>query len=178
MSILQIPRRGLMGSAGGGMTPPVGAVAQFPVELTVTTEPTTMILDLSSVLSLLTSNRTYIYNLVLWRDNIVSSTTYTYVSHALSITGRVGTWSIDTNVNAEARAPSESMTSPFQLNVTSWVSAKSLGSDGKLTISMANVSNTDRIGDYKGLFTVLVPYTDEYTGTKLTTCPSGFISVT
>lgn len=163
---------------GGGMTPPVGAVAQFPVALTVTTEPTTMILDLSSVLSLLTSSRTYIYNLILWRDNIVSSTTYSYVSHTLSIIGRVGIGNVDTNSNAEARAPANSMTSPVQLNVASWVSAKSLGSDGKLTISMGNVSGTDRIGDYKGLFTVLVPYTDEYTGTKLTTCPNGFISVT
>ncbi len=175
---MSLERRRLMGSAGGGMTPPVGAVAQFPVALTVSTEPTTMILDLSSVFSLLKNDRTYIYNLILWRDNIVSSTTYQYVSHTLSIIGRIGRGAVDTNINAEARAPSNSMTSPFQLNVASWVSAKSLGSDGKLTISMANVSGTDRVGDYKGLFTVLVPYTDEYTGTKLTTCPSGFISVT
>ena len=166
------------GGGEGGLTPPPNALAFFECEAVIESAPSTMAIDLSTILPLMTASRTYAYSLILWRDDVVSSPGFTYVDNIIYLGGRINSGGgLDINVKTDLRTNSGSMTSGVQLNAGNPVSSKSVSS-GVLTITLGTTTETERVGKWRGLFLVLPPYTDEYTGQKITACPSGFLTFT
>ena len=66
------------------------------------------------------------------------------------------------------------MTSPVQLNVADFKKSKTVS--GTAVTIVSNAVDNEWAGDYVGVFTLLPPYTDSYTGDKLTDCPDGFLT--
>ena len=162
-------------SGGGGLTPPVNAVAQFEVRITISNQPASFSIDFTKVIEKLTANRAYKWDLLLWRDDVVSSVALSNLASEIIAFGRIATTSCDLNYMYACYSNSSSMTSGVQGNTSSIVNAKSFASNIE-TITLKNITNTDLTGKWKGVFTVLAPWTDEYTGTKLTSCPTGFLT--
>ena len=162
--------------SGGGVAPPVNAVAQFFVELTMPTQPTTSFtIDCSTLLTKLTSNRTYTYELALWRNDVVSATSFTRIGNMVHSWGRFATSSANCSelrvysTNLAAMSGGSQLTSDDMRNNNSF-------SSGMLVITLKNLTAADITGEWKGVFTLLPPWEDEYTGEKATTCPTGFLS--
>lgn len=161
----------------GGLVPPVNAIAQFEVQLNIETAPTNLYIDFSAVQSKMTANRTYIYTLMLLRDDVITDAElsgYSYETNAIILIGRISKTGCDVNNGQYAASYETSMTSGVQLSVASVVASKSY-SNGVETIVLANTGHY-RLGKWKGVFTVLPPWSDQYTGEKVTSCPSGFLT--
>lgn len=161
----------------GGMTPPGNAVAQFPVEIMFDTHPTTLTIDFSAVIQKMTASRTYGWSLVLWPDSVIDPTGYKYALVTTLLAGRISTDLCDANIGTEFYTTASSMTSGVQANTHSVISSKAFSS-GKETITLKDVNTYARAGKWRGIFTLIPPWTDEYTGEKVTTCPSGFLTYT
>ena len=163
------------GGGGGGLTPPTNAVAQFECGVTFSTQPATFTIDFTSVIAKLTSNKAYIYTLLLWRDDVVSATTYGGIVNQIFTWGRIATNAANgvnldgyytTSNSGNTNGNSVTMKSSFAL------------SSGKGTYTLKNMTTADVTGKFKGIFTVMPPFTTSFTGEKLTTCPTGFLSYT
>lgn len=164
-----------IGNISGGMAPPTTAVAQFEVSATFSTQPAKIVFNASTIQSKLTNSRTYPWSLLLWRNNKVSSTTYTYIANVLYTWGRITRTGGAVNQAQAQYTNSSAMTSGSQGNYDNVLSSGNVSS-GVFTITLKNVGSDDLTGEWKGIFTVLPPWTDSYTGTKMTTAPTGFLS--
>lgn len=164
-------------SGGGGMTPPVNAVAQFEVSILFSSQPEKIIIDFSDVIQKMTADRTYAWSLILWRDDVVSASSYSYLVDTSIFAGRISTALCDANLANDISTAAGSMTSGVNLNSSSNASSKSFSS-GKETITLSGTTTRDRTGKFKGVFTVVAPWTDSYSGEKVTTCPTNFLTYT
>ena len=171
-------RRALMaagtGGGGGGLVPPVNAVAQFEVSASIETNPTKIVMDTTGLWSKMQANRSYVHSLILWRNDVVDSTSYTQIAEVLLLYGRMAKNAMGGLAEVYYSLAS-SMTSSVQGNSSNIYNSGSL-SNGIWTVTLKNLSSTDCTGTFKGIFTLLSPWTSEYTGQKLTTCPSGFLA--
>lgn len=168
--------------SGGGLTPPVNAVAQFPLEITFSAQPTsTFTFDLTDIIDLLTNSRTYVYEMALWRDDVVSETTFTRIGQMIHSWGRIDKNNGNGGGNcSELRVYSTNagaMTSSTQLTSDDMRNSNSISAK-KMVVALKNLTAADITGKWKGIYTLLPPWKDEYTGTQLITCPTGFLSYT
>ena len=162
---------------GGGITAPSNAVAFFPFEVTFTEQPASIKLDVSNILTLLTQNETYAWSVTFFRDDAVISTTYTYINQVFSVGGRISNNNAAVNLSYDLSTEAASLTSGTKLTATGIHTAGSLSS-GKISVTFANTDTKDRTGKYKGVFAVIPPWTDAYTGTKVEECPNDFVTYT
>lgn len=160
--------------AGGGEAPPTTAVAQFHVAASIPGNLGSLTIDFSGLQQYMSSTKTYAWSLVMWRGSQVA-TTASYVANSFCINGRVSTGNtIDANDCRLTRTPSAALTAPYQLNVTDFKKSRTVA--GTTVTVVSSVTGTEWAGDYVGIFTLLPPYTDAYTGDKLTDCPEGFLT--
>lgn len=160
---------------GGGSAPPAVAVAQFPLAVNIAGDVGSLTIDFAGLQQYMSATKTYAWSLILWRSSRVAETTASYVVNSLSINGRLSTGtSIDTNDCRLTRTPPSAMTMPVQLNVADFKKSKTVS--GSAVTIVSNAINNEWAGDYVGVFTLLPPYTDSYTGDKLTDCPDGFLT--
>ena len=159
----------------GSKTPPEVAVAQFSIAVNIAGNVGSLTLDFAGLQPYMSATKTYAWSLILWRSSRITGTTATYVVNQFCIQGRlsVGT-TIDVNDCRLVRTPLSAMTAPYQLNVADFKKSKTI-SDTSATI-VSNITGTEWAGDYVGVFTLLPPYTDAYTGDKLLDCPDGFLT--
>lgn len=163
-------------SGGGGLTPPVNAVAQFELTANITAVPSKILLDITGLKSyMVDGNRTYDFSLILWRNDVVSATTYSQITNTIVLTGRLATNSASANYAIVRYSTSSSASSNVGGNGDSILNSQSF-SGNTYTMTMKNTSK-EFTGAFKGIFTMLSPWTTEYTGTKITSCPSGFLTI-
>ena len=159
----------------GSKTPPAIAVAQFSIAVNVAGNVGSLTLDFAGLQTYMSAKKTYSWSLILWRSSQIAGTTARYVVNQFCIQGRLSVGNvIDINDCRMARTSLNSMTAPHQLNVVDFKKSKII-SDKYATI-VSNITDTEWAGDYIGVFTLLPPYTDAYTGDKLTDCPDGFLT--
>ena len=162
---------------GGGSAPPAVAVAQFPVTASLPSGSLgSLTIDFAGLQAYMSATKTYAWTLILWRSSQATEATSQYVANSFSICGRVSQGnSIDANDCRLTRTPLDAMTSNVQLNV--WDFKQSRTASGTALTINTSMSNVDCVGDYIGIFTLLPPYSDAYTGDKLTDCPDGFLTL-
>lgn len=159
----------------GSKTPPAVAVAQFSIAVSIAGNVGSLTLDFSGLQTYMSAKKTYAWSLILWRSSQITGTTARYVVNQFCIQGRLSVGNvIDVNDCRMARTSLNSMTAPHQLNVVDFKKGKTI-SDKFATI-VSSITDTEWAGDYIGVFTLLPPYTDAYTGDKLTDCPDGFLT--
>lgn len=159
---------------GGSVTPPAIAVAQFPVAASIEGDLGSLTIDFSGLQQYMSATKTYAWSLIMWR-NSQAETSATYAVNSFCINGRAaqGT-NIDANDCRVTRTPQEALTSPYHLNVADFKKSRTVA--GTAVTIVSNTPNTAWAGDYIGIFTLLPPYTDTYTGDKLSECPDGFLT--
>lgn len=162
-------------SGGGGMVPPVNALAQFEVSATLAANPTKMLIDISGLTSRMASSTAYISSLVLWRNDVVSATSYGKIGGTCVFLGRIAKSSVTLGSACTVQYSYGNNSS----NSTSMYSSNSF-SNNIYTLTFKSLETLDGgidlTGSFKGVFTMLAPWKSEYTGTKVTTCPSGFLA--
>lgn len=163
-------------SAGGAgrETVPIIAVAQFTVAASIEGNLGSLTIDFSGLQQYMSATKTYAWSLVMWRSSQVE-TTASYVANSFCVNGRVSKGNaIDANDCRLSRTPPEALSSPYHLNVTDFKKSRTVA--GTTVTIVSSVTGLEWGGDYVGLFTLLPPYTDAYTGDKLTDCPDGFLT--
>lgn len=161
-------------SAGSGATTPAIAVAQFPVMASIEADVGSMTIDFSGLQQYMSDKKTYAWSLIMWR-NSRAETEKSYAISSICVNGRASKGSnIDANDCRLTRTSTASLSSPYVLNVSDFKKSRTVAGT-TLTIE-SNATATEWTGDYVGVFTLLPPYTDAYTGDKLTECPAGFLT--
>lgn len=160
--------------SGGSEILPAIAVAQFPVTASIINDLGALTIDFSGMQQYMSATKTYAWMLTMWRSS-QAETTAGYVVNGFCINGRVSKGNvIDANDCKLIRTPANAMTAPYHLNVADFKKSKNV--TGTAVTIISNTSGTAWGGDYIGVFTLLPPYTDAYTGDKLTECPDGFLT--
>lgn len=158
-------------------TLPTIAIAQFSVFTSIANEFGSLTVDFSGLQQYMSATKTYAWSLIMWR-NSQAETSEMYATNSFCINGRVSKGdtknTIDANDCRVTRTSSGALTSPFQLNVTSFLKSKTV--EGTTITIVKSTTDTTWAGDYIGIFTLLPPYTDAYTGDKLTECPDAFLT--
>lgn len=161
--------------AGGSTTPPAIAIAQFPVAASIDGELGSLTIDFAGLQQYMSATKTYAWQLAMWRATW-AETSANYVVNSFVVNGRVSKGSnIDANDCRVTRTPPTALTMPYQLNVADFKKSRTVA--GTAVTIVSNTTGTTWAGEYIGLFTLLPPYTDTYTGDKLTECPDGFLTV-
>lgn len=160
---------------GGSAAPPAIAIAQFPAAVSIDGDLGSLTIDFAGLQQYMSATKTYAWQLTMWRAT-QAETAAEYAVNSFCINGRVSKGSIiDANDCRVTRTPQTALTTPYQLNVTDFKKSRTVV--GTAVTIVSNTTGTVWAGDYIGIFTLLPPYTDTYTGDKLTECPDGFLTV-